>query len=199
VKREKPSPEAVKLRARAETRLKKRPAKPATPAGKTLADSQRLLHELQVHQIELEMQNAELVESRDEMERLLDKYTDLYDFAPIGYFSLTRHGRIQEVNLTGAALLGAERSHLISRPLSRFVDLSSRPLFLEFLKTIFTSSGKKVCEVKLIKSEGSAFWANLHGGSETSGNDPNCRFRYHLPQAGSGGSLSLGNPNRDES
>lgn len=166
MKKEKPTPEAVQLRALAETRLKKRQTKAATAAVKSVADSQRLLHELQVHQIELEMQNAELVEARDKMEMLLDKYTDLYDFAPIGYFSLTRQGRIQEVNLTGAALLGTERSSLINRPLSGFVAQSSRDRFLEFLKAIFTAPGKKVCEVKLLKTGGSAFWANLHGGSE---------------------------------
>jgi len=167
VKKEKPTPEALKLRARAETRLKIRQAKAASEAVKAVADTQRLLHELQVHQVELEMQNAELVEARDEMESLLDKYTDLYDFAPIGYFSLTKQGRIQEVNLTGAALLGTERSGLINRPLSGFVAQSGRDRFLAFLKTIFTVSGKKACEVKLLKSDGSAIWANLHGGRET--------------------------------
>jgi len=166
MKKENSTPEAVQLRARAETRLKKRQKKAVTDAVKSAADSQRLLHELQVHQIELEMQNAELVDARDKMELLLDKYTDLYDFAPIGYFSLTRQGRIQEVNLTGAALLGTERASLLNRPLSGFVAQSSRRLFLEFLKTIFTAPGKKVCEVRLLKTGGNAFWANLHGGSE---------------------------------
>ena len=166
MKKENSTPEAVQLRARAETRLKKRQTKAVTDAVKSAADSQRLLHELQVHQIELEMQNAELVDARDKMELLLDKYTDLYDFAPIGYFSLTRQGRIQEVNLTGAALLGTERASLLNRPLSGFVAQSSRRLFLEFLKTIFTAPGKKVCEVRLLKTGGNAFWANLHGGSE---------------------------------
>jgi len=167
VTKEKLSPEATKLRARAETRLKQQQAKMKPPAGKTLADSQRLLHELQVHQIELEMQNAELLKSRNETEVLLDKYTDLYDFAPIGYFSLTRQGRIQEVNLTGATLLGTDRSSLINRPLSSFVAVSSRDLFLAFLKTLLTASEKNVCELKLQKSDGSLFWAHLHGGSET--------------------------------
>jgi PAS domain S-box-containing protein len=167
VKKEKLSPEATQLRARAETRLKQQQAKKKPPADKTLADSQRLLHELQVHQIELEMQNAELMKSRNEMEVLLDKYTDLYDFAPIGYFSLTRQGRIQEVNLTGATLLGTERALLMNRPLASFVAVSSRNLFLAFLKTLLTASEKKVCELKLQKSDGSLFWAHLHGGSET--------------------------------
>ncbi len=160
------SPEAAELRVRAETRLKRSRTKPVSDAVKSHVDSQRLLHELQVHQVELEMQNAELVESRDKIELLLDKYTDLYDFAPVGYFSLTRHGRIQEVNLTGSALLGTDRATLIGRTLSGFVDLASRPLFLEFLKTVFSASGKTACEVKLLRSDGRTFWATLHGGSD---------------------------------
>jgi PAS domain S-box-containing protein len=180
VKKEKLSPEAAKLRAFAETRLKQRQAKMKPPAGKTLANSQRLLHELQVHQIELEMQNAELMKSRNEMEVLLDKYTDLFDFAPIGYFSLTGQGRIQEVNLTGATLLGTERALLIGRPLASFVAVSSRPLFLAFLKTILTASEKKVCEVQLHKSDGSVFWAHLHGGSETDQGDTSAVCRVAI-------------------
>ncbi len=171
------TPEAVALRTRAEIRLKQQQAQPVTDAGRSLADTQRLLHELQVHQVELEMQNAELVESRDEMELLLDKYTDLYDFAPIGFFSLNRHGRVLEVNLTGSALLGAERSSLINRPLSWFVDLSTRHLFLEFLQTVFAASGKTVCEVKLLKSNGTTFWASLHGGSKVALSSTSDAFR----------------------
>jgi len=165
VKNEKRDPEAIALRSRAETRLKQQ-AKPITDVVKSLADSQRLLHELHVHQVELEMQNAELVESRSEMENLLDKYRDLYDFAPIGYFSLDQHGRIQDVNLTGSTLLGLARSCLINRPLSRYVDRSSRQLFLTFLETILTASEKKVCEIQLLKADGHTFWAHLHGGGE---------------------------------
>lgn len=162
--------EASELRARAEKGLKKqrRSKQKDVAAPGSLADSQRLLHELQVHQIELEMQNAELAESRDQMELLLEKFTDLYDFAPIGYFSLDQQGRILEVNLTGAILLGAERSTLIKRPLSKFVDLSCRSIFHEFLNKIFSGAGKQVCEVQLLKSGNVAIWASLHGGCESS-------------------------------
>ncbi len=112
--------DAAELRRRAETRLKEQHAHPAPP--RTEADTKRLLHELQVHQIELEMQNAELQEARDKVETLLETYTDLYDFAPVGYFSVDEQGLILEVNLTGAALLGIERSRLINRRLQGFVD-----------------------------------------------------------------------------
>jgi hypothetical protein len=69
---------------------------------KSATDYQKVLHELQIHQIELELQNAELLESRDRSEFLLNKFTELYDFAPVGYFSLDKKGIILEVNLTGA-------------------------------------------------------------------------------------------------
>jgi PAS domain-containing protein len=85
------------------------------------AEIQQLVHELRVHQIELEMQNTELHAAADRMEDLLTKYTDLYDFAPVGYFSLDQKGVILEANLTAATLLGKERADLIQRPLSRFV------------------------------------------------------------------------------
>src|ERR1700677_447407 len=107
------------LRRLALARLKGRHLHPAPP--QTEADTKRLLHELQVHQIELELQNAELQEARDKVETLLQTYTDLYDFAPIGYFSVDEEGLILEVNLTGAALLGIERARLIKRQLQSFV------------------------------------------------------------------------------
>jgi PAS domain-containing protein len=94
----------AKLRRLAEARLRKQQMARRSPNGiPTLgAGPLRLLHELQVHQVELEMQNTELQEARDRMEAMVEKYTDLYDFAPVGYFSLDEQGCILEVNLTGA-------------------------------------------------------------------------------------------------
>ena len=148
------------LRRRAEARLRKEPhAKSGFP--KSQAAPQRLLHELQVHKVELEMQNVELQEARNRMETLLEKYTDLYDFAPVGYFSLDEEGRILDVNLTGATLLGVERSRLIHRRLQQFVVPTSRPGFLRFLGQVFGGGGKKVCEAALQNERGAEFWADL--------------------------------------
>ena len=94
----------AELRRRAELRLKDSQTKRAP--NQTDADNQRQLHELEVHQIELEMQNEELREAREAMEALLEKYTDLYDFAPVGYLTLDHEGTIIEANLAGAGLLG---------------------------------------------------------------------------------------------
>jgi len=146
--------------------------------SKSIADTERLLHELQIRQVELEMQNVELHKARDEVEAVLEKYADLYDFAPVGYCSLDERGRIQEVNVTGAALLGVERSRLIKRPLQRFVAPASRPIFLAFLAQVFGGRGQQVGEAKLLKEGGAPFWANIHGTCVTSGRGPSkwCRL-----------------------
>ncbi len=157
------SGDAAELRRRAEARL--RGQRRSTAAPRTDADTQRLLHELQVHQIELEMQNAELQSARDEMEAMLEKFTDLYDFAPVGYFSLDEQGLILEVNLTGAALLGVERSQLINRRLQHFVAPTSRPAFLAFLEKVFAGSGKQVCEASLLNGNGTPSWADFQAAS----------------------------------
>jgi PAS domain S-box-containing protein len=155
--------DAVELRRSAEVQLKKQHTRPISP--QTEADAKRLLHELQVHQLELEMQNVELQSARDRVETLLKTYTDLYDFAPVGYLSLDEQGLILEVNLTGAALFGVERSRLIKQRLQHFVDPPSRPLFLAFLKKIFANPRKQICELPLLNERGTPFWADLQAAS----------------------------------
>ncbi len=175
-----PAAEATELRHRAEARMRDRQRNRRSAIGypKSEADTQRLLHELQVHQVELEMQNAELQEVRDRMEALLQKYTDLYDFAPVGYFSLDEQGRIQEANLTGATLLGVERSRLLNRRLPQWVAPASQPTFQAFLERVFAGTAKQVCEAILLKADGSAFWANFHAISALPDSSPRpwCRM-----------------------
>jgi len=167
-KKSPPPPNADELRRRAESRLKGHHAPPSPP--RTEADAKRLVHELQVHQIELELQNTELQEARDKVEALLETYTDLYDFAPIGYFSVDEQGLIIEVNLTGAALLGIERSRLIDQRLQGFVDPPSRKMLLAFFKKIFANPGKQICELPLLNERGIPFWADLQASSAESAN-----------------------------
>ena len=160
------SANAAELRRRVEARLKEQHKHPVPP--RTEADTKRLLHELQVHQLELEVQNAELQETRNKAETLLETYTDLYDFAPIGYFSVDDQGLILEVNLTGAALLGVERSRLINRRLKSFVALTSRTAFQTFFKKIFAGFGKQICETSFLNERGIPFWADLQAASASS-------------------------------
>jgi len=113
-------------------------------------DSRRLLHELQVHQIELEMQNEELQKARDEMEAGLTKYSELYDFAPVGYLTLSRDGVIRESNLAGARLLGVARSALMKQRFNAYVLPADRSIFDKFIQQVFEGSVTKECEVRLL-------------------------------------------------
>jgi len=142
------SPGAAELRRCAEKRLAKQHPELRPPQTET--DSRRLLHELEVHQIELEMQNAMLRESGDRMETLLEKYTELYDFAPVGFLTLDGEGAIQEANLTAAGLLGIERSRLIKRRLGLCMATADRPAFAAFLTRVFESQVREFCEVTLL-------------------------------------------------
>ncbi|HSV99292.1 MAG TPA: histidine kinase [Sedimentisphaerales bacterium] len=153
------SGDAAELRRRAEVRMREHHRSTVPP--RTDADTQRLVHELQVHQIELEMQNVELQGARDQMEAMLEKLTDLYDFAPVGYFSLDEQGRIMEVNLAGAALLGVDRSQLINRRLQQFLAPTSRPIFQAFLEKVFAEPGKQICEASLVTKNGTPSWVDF--------------------------------------
>jgi PAS domain S-box-containing protein len=148
------------LRRQAEAKLSDRKKKAvALPAPQS--DPKRLIHELEVHQIELEMQNDELAQSRAQMEALLREYTDLYDFAPVGYFTLARDGEVHQVNLAGANLLGAERDALIKRRFGVFVSVESRPVFNAFIEKVFGSNRKEVCEVQLLKEGPAPSWVHI--------------------------------------
>ena len=139
------------LRRRAETRLRERLAKhqPGAGVSRSTADTHRLLHELQVHQIELEMQNEELRKTRDEMEAGMERFSDLYDFAPVGYFTFSPEGTIRQVNLTGAKLVGIERSRLVGQSFDRMVTAELRPAFHSFLKLVFAGETKETREFSL--------------------------------------------------
>ncbi|WP_428827578.1 ATP-binding protein [Azonexus sp. IMCC34842] len=108
-----------------------------------------LLHELRVHKIELEMQNEALRESYNQAEAALARYTDLYDFAPIGYVTLSRDGKIQQINLAGARLLGLGRSKLVNKSFALFIDEASRPTFAGFLNAVWASPTKQVSEITI--------------------------------------------------
>jgi len=143
LKVQKPAPgldeKAARLRRRAETVIRNKPSRgPGSPTPGSL----KILHELRVHQIELEMQNEELVQSREALEALLRQYTDLYDFAPVGYFTLASDGAIHQVNLAGAKLLGVDRSELIMRRFGLFVSQKFRLAFSSFLENIYDSTAK---------------------------------------------------------
>lgn len=113
------------------------------------ADVKKLMHELQVHQIELEMQNEELRKAYETSEKALKKYTIMYDFSPMGYFTLDKEGGIHELNFRGAEMIGNRRFGLIGDNLKIFVSDDSKPVFNKFLSRVFRSNSKESCNVML--------------------------------------------------
>ena len=159
-------------------------------------DALALVHELQVHHIELEMQNEELKRARLEAEEALAKYSDLYDFAPIGLFTLDEQGQILESNLAGATLLGVERRNLSKKSFQRFVAPKDRPSFEDFCKKAFETSVKQMCELFLLKKNGPPFYARIEGtATEVSQRRqervPDRRYRYNRDKACRKGSETI--------
>ena len=113
-------------------------------------EAMRLVHELEVHQIELELQNEELFLAKEKAAELAtEKYTELYDFAPSAYFTLSRTGDILDLNLCGAQMLGKERSLLKKRRFSFFISDDTKPFFNNFLGTVFNSNMRETCELTI--------------------------------------------------
>ncbi len=166
-KRREPTIESTELRRQAEEAWRERKKKTG-PLPATEPDLRHLVHELEVHQIQLEMQNEELARSRAEVEALLSRYTDLYDFAPVGYFSLDRDGTILQLNLTGANLLGIERKSLVKRRLGVFISYQSILTFNSFLGKVLKSPQKESCEIQLLKDGGETIWVNIDATADTS-------------------------------
>jgi len=140
-------PNAAELRRLAEARLNQQ--QPTASNHPTEEQNARLLHELQVHQIELEMQNEELRKSQAQLEETAARYTDLYDFAPVAYITLGRAGTITQTNPPGASLLGLERTRLLGKPLSFFVDQADLAKLQIFLQQIFDGVRDLSCAVIL--------------------------------------------------
>jgi PAS domain S-box-containing protein len=129
-------------------------------SSKTL---EMLVADLEIHQIELQTQNEELRRSQIEIEEARRRYSDLYDFAPIGYFTLDAQGMILEANLTGAALLGENRRGLIQRGLRRFVKQEDQKKFVNFCLQVLGETKIQTCELKLWKKSGTSLDARLTG------------------------------------
>ena len=147
-----------KLRERAEEKLKDNPE---VFPSLSMEEKDRLFHELQVHQIELEMQNEELRRAQLALEAARNEYSDLYDFAPVGYFTVSEKGMIAAVNLTGASMLGVERQRLIGKPFSHFVHQEDQDLYYFHKKALLEEMSQKSCELRLMGKEGCTFYAHL--------------------------------------
>jgi len=146
------------LRQQAEALLQRLPKATAELAA---ADLERLLHELHIHQVELELQNEELRSNQEELQIARDKYTELYDVAPVGYLTLDRQGTILEANLTAATQLGAARSTLVGMPLSRFVVRDDQDVFYLHRRHVMEQEPPHLCELNMQRADGTSFVGQL--------------------------------------
>jgi signal transduction histidine kinase len=126
-------------------------------------DLKYLIHELNVHQIELEIQNEELKEARLQLEVSLDKYSDLYNLAPIAYFTLDKNGQIEDINTTGSSMLVTEKHFLINKRFQNFIQQNHKERFHLFLSRIFSTHIKQVCELEIIDKENKTNQVQLIG------------------------------------
>ena len=123
----------------------------------------KLIHELEVHEIELRMQNEELITARLEAEKAVDKYTELYDFAPTAYVSLSNKSSIQKLNITCSQMLGRERLYLLNKPFNYYVSDDSKSLLNEFLYNVFEKEPKQTCEIRIINDIHQTFYIRIIG------------------------------------
>lgn len=121
----------------------------------------KTLHELEVHQIELEMQNEELRIAQLELEYTRERYFDLYDLAPIGYCTISAKGLILETNLSAAALLGIPRFSLNNQPISKYILKDDQDIFYLHRKHLLETGKPQSCELRMKKKNGTSFWARL--------------------------------------
>ncbi|OFY51275.1 MAG: hypothetical protein A2W85_04565 [Bacteroidetes bacterium GWF2_41_31] len=152
---------STELRNKAEELLKEKSSK--TRIQLSEAETQKLLHELGVHQIELELQNEELMLAKEQAEIASQRYSELYDFAPSGYFTLSKQGKIVELNLCGAQMLGRERTRLKNSLFGFFVTDETKPVFNLFLKKIFADKARELCEVSLLANGNTPMFVQLTG------------------------------------
>lgn len=148
--------DAKSLRFEAEARLPRHP-----PAESPPQSAAKVLHELQVHQIELEMQNEELRTAHAALEESRDRYVALYEFAPVGYLTLTRSGLISEINLTGSALLGLERNKILQDRLDHFIAEEDRDRWYLFFTSLMNHAEKHGIELTLRRNDGGDIYAHL--------------------------------------
>ncbi|MBU1054167.1 MAG: response regulator [Proteobacteria bacterium] len=169
--------DAADLRQKAETLAREQTTRMSEDsADLSPGEIRKTLHELRVHQIELEMQNEELRTAQAVIEAGRARYFDLYDLAPVGYCTLSEQGLILEANLTAANLLGKARGALIKQPISRFILKDDQDIYYRHRKNLFETGEPQECELRLVKSDGAHFWAHLAGtAAQAEDGAPVCR------------------------
>lgn len=144
------------VRSRSATESASAGAGPLSPEA-----TQKIVHDLRVHQIELELQNEELRRAQLQLEASRERFVELYDLAPIGYFTLAQTGLIEEANLTAASLFGVERSALIQKPLTRFILPADQDIYYQHRQKLIQSGTRQVCELRLLRKGDDPCWVRV--------------------------------------
>ena len=153
---------ASELRQRAEASLRENAAQPPESLTElSLEETQELLHELRVDQIEMEMQNEELRAAQVKLEESKARYFELYDLAPVGYCTVDQHGLVQESNLAAATLLGVARGNLVGNPFHRTIHEEDDGRFYLLCKRLVETAEPQECELRMVRQGGVPFWAHL--------------------------------------
>ena len=168
MKRKGNKPEDVYLRQKAEELFKINLSKTSSIVSET--EILKLNYELEIHQIELEIQNEELVKAKEQADIVAQKYTELYNYAPSGYFTLSKEGEIIELNPCGANILGKEIQQLRRSMFGFFVSNETRPIFNSFVKRVFKIKGEESCEITLSLDGNLPMYVYLNGIAHKNGN-----------------------------
>ena len=151
--------EISELRNRAEEIISKNEDKSETLLSRE--ETKRVLHELRVHQLELEMQNEELQTSYSELEAANTRYFDLYEMAPVAYCTISKKGLILDANLTTSIMLDVPRGSLPTQYLERFIFKEDHDIYYMHMKQLFETQKGQTLEVRMVKKDGTVFWAHL--------------------------------------
>ena len=156
---ERPTQTEQELRQRAEQLLEANQDADSLTAH--TSEQQRLMHELEVHQVELEMQNEELRSAQQQLEVSQARYFDLYDLAPIGYLTLDKRRLIQDCNLFAAGMMGMDRKKLIKTPVNKILLKADQIIFYDKLKACVASDMPQHFEIRLVRADKGIFWGLL--------------------------------------
>ena len=134
------------------------------------ATAQGMLHDLHVHQLELEIQNEELRQAYGDLDAIRVKYFDLYEMAPVGYCSVTENGLIVQSNLATTTMLGVAKSQLFQKPISRLIFSGDQNIYYAMRKRVLSGEQPQTCEVRMRKSDATIFWAHVTAAVAKEGN-----------------------------
>ncbi|MEI6035400.1 MAG: PAS domain S-box protein, partial [Verrucomicrobiae bacterium] len=165
------------LRQKAEAQFRKREMGPAEKLEDLTPEARgEILHELRVHQIEMEMQNEELLQAHAELEASRALYFDLYDLAPVGYITVSGSGMILQANLTAARLLGTTRTALVKTPLAQHILSKDQDIVYRLRKALIETGEPQQCDLRMVKKHGAATWTHLEAtAAQDDAGSPVCR------------------------